>query len=269
VLQFVLKTHKLTLFLTADAGAPVSALKEQALAALRAPVLAHHDAYEAELRASEGDEEGMDVGGELGAGFRAGGAMGLGMGTALPTGELPDALVRPAVTRADEFELCRGRRERADAKEAAYAQAMTGVAPLPEHFDVLDPAKTLAECKLVNWEMLYIQFREASSGTSLHSRAIRSATHLPPTSAQGSSWTCTSRHTLRLPRTTTRAKTPPLSLHPALLRQQIKRRNPSESDRAHDNCVGDPCKRLFAITALSSRAGRGEAGRPRRVALPQ
>jgi hypothetical protein len=43
---------------------------------------------------------------------------------------------------------------------------MTGTAPVPTDFQVLEPSKTVKDLNLNNWEMLYVKYREASSGAS-------------------------------------------------------------------------------------------------------
>lgn len=189
-----MKTHKLTVFLNAEGATTISDLKQQTLEALNAPVLAHHEDFENEvknrtqphhegdssvtgkrtgmdqdddLQLDKGDVDlSMDLGGELGAGMRAGGEMGIGMGTSLHTNprDLVDSTPRPSIRELSDFELCRGVRDRTTVNDARYTHQMTGIAPLPESFSVLDASKTASELKLNNWETLYVQYREAGSG---------------------------------------------------------------------------------------------------------
>jgi hypothetical protein len=189
------KTHKLTIFLNAEGTTTISDLKQQTLEALNAPVLAHHEDFENEvknrtqphvggrsnsegltgsmnddddLQLDKGDVDlAMDLDGELGAGMHAGGEMGIGMGTSLHANpkDLVDSIPRPLVRELGDFELCRGVRDRTTMNDARYTHQMTGIAPLPESFSVLDASKTASELKLNNWETLYVQYREAGSGT--------------------------------------------------------------------------------------------------------
>lgn len=173
VFQLLLKTHKLVVVVSIDASLTISALKEVALNALQSDLLRTHESNEAEMRAlqrsrdadamddDELDLGGLGAGGELGLGLDAGGEMGLGLGTGVRADAfLADEERIPEVQSTDDFELCRGSR----AKGAPAFQP--GGAPTPPAtFDVLKDG-AVVKTALVNWESVYLQFREKSSGVS-------------------------------------------------------------------------------------------------------
>ncbi|TCD63964.1 hypothetical protein EIP91_004733 [Steccherinum ochraceum] len=110
------KTHKLTFFITAAQTASIASLKAEVLSALTAPVLLQ------------------------------------------PAPEFPDALAMdvdnaewtvPRVQSEDEFELCRGFRDKG---------RFTG------RYERLIGDGTV-KTSLVNWETLFVQFRDVESGT--------------------------------------------------------------------------------------------------------
>ena len=55
----------------------------------------------------------------------------------------------PNVTTGDEFEICRGIKDKGK---------LTG------EYEVLDTTKQIKDSSLANWEVLFLQFRDASSG---------------------------------------------------------------------------------------------------------
>jgi hypothetical protein len=104
--------------------------------------------------------DGLGAGGELGLGLATGGEMGLGLGTGvrgLPG--LADAPM-PPLESTDDFELCKGVREKG---RPVYEAG--GAPTQPIKFDVLKEDAVVKQV-LVNWESLYVQFREKSSGES-------------------------------------------------------------------------------------------------------
>lgn len=149
-------------------------LKEETLDALTATLLRQHEENEAELRkmqrsknpdAMDDDElelDGMGAGDELGLGMDTGGEMGLGLGTGVRADVLlADEERIPEVQTTQDFELCRGTR----AKGTPALQP--GGAPTPPStFEVLKEDVTI-KTALMNWESVYIQFREKSSGASI------------------------------------------------------------------------------------------------------
>ncbi|KAI6100224.1 hypothetical protein F5141DRAFT_326062 [Pisolithus sp. B1] len=124
----LLKTHRLTIFLSAPQEATVRSLKAEALSALSSPVLREptdSDPVPECIPTAPGEDEDMfDVDGN-------------GNGNANED--------IPVVTSADDFELCRAIRGRQNAAPSAY--------------EVLD-ADSQIRVLLSNWEEVYVQFRD-------------------------------------------------------------------------------------------------------------
>ncbi|KIJ69857.1 hypothetical protein HYDPIDRAFT_104495 [Hydnomerulius pinastri MD-312] len=121
--QLLLKTHKLTIFLTAPQTSTVAALKSEALSALTSDVaLSSTDVPRIPTAPGE-DDEMMDEGHE--------------------GGEIP------RVTTTEDFELCRG------AKDKGKSTASS----VPTSYETLDPSKPVRGL-LTNWEVLYVQFKD-------------------------------------------------------------------------------------------------------------
>ncbi|KAI6034549.1 hypothetical protein BKA83DRAFT_518365 [Pisolithus microcarpus] len=126
----LLKTHRLTVFLSAPQNATVGSLKAEALSALSSPVLRERtdsDPVPDRIPTAPGeDEEMFDVHGSANANVNE------------------DI---PAVTSVDDFELCRAIKDRGRQNAAAPA------------YEVLDPDSPIRGL-LNNWEELYVQFRD-------------------------------------------------------------------------------------------------------------
>ncbi|KAI5993662.1 hypothetical protein EDD15DRAFT_915169 [Pisolithus albus] len=122
----LLKTHRLTVFLSAPQNATVGSLKAEALSALSSPVLREPTDSDRIPTAPGEDEEMLDVDGS---------------GNANANEDIP------VVTSVDDFELCRAIRDRGRQSSAA---------PAYEVLDTDSPIRGL----LNNWEELYVQFRD-------------------------------------------------------------------------------------------------------------
>lgn len=172
VFQVLLKTHKLTIVLSVESGATISAVKEAALGALTSSVLIEHEAREAELRAvSPSTISGAEATKPKGKGKAtaimdedidlddADAELSLGA-DALPADmrvpdDAGDEQRIPPISKLEDFELAKGFRDTHKNKP------IPGV--LPTHFEVLKEGATV-KTVLNNWETIYLQFREQSSG---------------------------------------------------------------------------------------------------------
>lgn len=271
--QILLKTHKLVIVVSVDSSAPVSALKDAALSALTSHVLRQHEAAEAELRAlgrahsrddaMDEDEDaleldGMGAGGELGLGLDAGGEMGLGMGTGVRVDHaLADEERIPEVASTDEFELCRGIKE----KGSGPTYGLGGAQPPPARFELLKEGQTV-KTALVNWESVYLQFREESSGRQSLSIALATRLLKP---LLGDRQTATGTHNTIPPTTRRPRRGPPrtdIQRYPSHTRplafrlDSVKTQGSTRVTRWHPLCA---CLRIPYIDRWSSNGMHGMA----------
>ena len=133
--QVLLKTHRLTIFLTAHQSSTIAKLKEEALSALTSDVLSSSSGVP-RIPTAPGEDFDMMDGGE-------------------GDGETP------RVESTEDFELCRIVKDKGKSTAASSAYA-------PVSYETLDPA-TPIKGLFNNWETLYVQFRDEGGMLSLSS----------------------------------------------------------------------------------------------------
>lgn len=101
VYQILVRSHRLTIFLTLAPTGTIASLKNEVLSALT----------------SEGNQTEEEV---------------------------------PQVTSVDEFEICK-------AVKASKGAAST-------EYEVLDGKQFIRDCRLANWDIVFLQFRDSSTG---------------------------------------------------------------------------------------------------------
>ncbi|KAF9226768.1 hypothetical protein BS17DRAFT_776102 [Gyrodon lividus] len=126
VYQLLLKTHKLTIFLTVHQSSTIETIKDEALSALTSDVLFSSSSGLPRLPTAPGEDHEMldEEGGDEGQILR--------------------------VNSIKDFELCRG------VKDKGKSNATSST---PTSYETLDPSKPIKGL-LSNWEVLYIQFRD-------------------------------------------------------------------------------------------------------------
>ncbi|KAH0840154.1 hypothetical protein J3R83DRAFT_1137 [Lanmaoa asiatica] len=124
--QFLLKTHRLTIFLTVHQSSTIAKLKEEALSALTSAVLSSSSGVPRIPTAPGEDVDMMEE-------------------------EEADAEI-PRVESTEDFELCRAVKDKSKSNAASSASAAVP-------YETLDPS-TPIKGLLSNWEILYVQFRD-------------------------------------------------------------------------------------------------------------
>lgn len=123
VYQILLKTHKITIFLTAHQSSTVASLKEEALSALTSPVLSTPSGAPHIPTAPGEDDDMMD--------------------------ENESTCQEPRVQSTEDFELCRAVKDKGKSNSLAP----------PVSYDTLDPSMPI-KGTLSHWETLYVQFKD-------------------------------------------------------------------------------------------------------------
>ncbi|KIK82050.1 hypothetical protein PAXRUDRAFT_730887 [Paxillus rubicundulus Ve08.2h10] len=124
--QLLLKTHKLTIFLTAPQSSTIETIKDEALSALTSDVLLSSSSGVPRIPTAPGEDLEMSDEQEGG------------------DGEVP------RVKSTEDFELCRGVKDKGKSNATSSA---------PMSYETLDPSNPIKGL-LSNWEVLYIQFRD-------------------------------------------------------------------------------------------------------------
>ncbi|KAF8835967.1 hypothetical protein BDN67DRAFT_974732 [Paxillus ammoniavirescens] len=124
--QLLLKTHKLTIFLTAPQSSTIETIKGEALSALTSDVLLSSSSGVPRIPTAPGEDLEMSYEEESGE------------------GEVP------RVKSTEDFELCRV------VKDKGKSNATSST---PTSYEALDPSNPIKGL-LSNWEVLYVRFRD-------------------------------------------------------------------------------------------------------------
>ncbi|KAF8450262.1 hypothetical protein L210DRAFT_3520165 [Boletus edulis BED1] len=121
--HLLLKTHKLTIFLTVHQSSTIAKVKEEALSALTSDVLASPSGVPHFPTVPGEDVDMVDENAQV-----------------------------PRIQSTEDFELCRA------VKDKGKSNAASSVST-PVSYEILNPS-TPVKGLLSNWEMLYVQFRD-------------------------------------------------------------------------------------------------------------